>query len=211
MKFKDLLNRLPVVVFAVMGCLYLALQWQHWQTGRQGFDGPENSTSTPGELSYPRSESAEVIDVHDGDTLTVKQGWQRVKVRLCGIDAPELGQPLGRQSREYLRGLIARAGQLPGAATGNRVTLYGSDRDRYGRLVAEVFIPAPTPEQPEQERLLNYEQVAAGMAYRYGKYARKCPNGDSLLQAETEAQRQHRGVWAQPQGMKPWDYRKVKK
>lgn len=41
--------------------------------------------------------------IHDGDTLRVVRGNEELKIRLCGIDAPELKQPLGIESRDYLR------------------------------------------------------------------------------------------------------------
>ena len=46
-----------------------------------------------------------VVDVHDGDTLTIKSGATRTKVRLAGIDAPELNQFFGVESRNSLRSL----------------------------------------------------------------------------------------------------------
>lgn len=95
--------------------------------------------------------------------ITVEQGWRKVRVRLCGIDAPELAQPLGMESRNQLRQLIANAR--------NQVILYGNDTARYGRRVAEVFVPDPTPQQPEQEKVLNDAMVRVGIAYHYAKYA----------------------------------------
>jgi endonuclease YncB( thermonuclease family) len=41
--------------------------------------------------------------VHDGDTLRVVRGNEELKIRLCGIDAPEIKQTLGIESRDYLR------------------------------------------------------------------------------------------------------------
>jgi endonuclease YncB( thermonuclease family) len=35
--------------------------------------------------------SGEVVDVADGDTITVLRGKERIKVRLYGIDTPENG------------------------------------------------------------------------------------------------------------------------
>ena len=41
--------------------------------------------------------------IYDGDTLRVVRGDEELKIRFCGIDAPELKQPLGIESRDYLR------------------------------------------------------------------------------------------------------------
>jgi endonuclease YncB( thermonuclease family) len=38
-----------------------------------------------------------VVKVQDGDTLTVLVANAEVRVRLDGIDAPEMGQPYGRR------------------------------------------------------------------------------------------------------------------
>ena len=42
-----------------------------------------------------------VIGIHDGDTLRLRTGNATVKVRLFGIDAPELGQPFSRACLLY--------------------------------------------------------------------------------------------------------------
>jgi endonuclease YncB( thermonuclease family) len=39
--------------------------------------------------------------IHDGDSLTVKDGPREIKVVLCGLDAPELEQLLGTQARDH--------------------------------------------------------------------------------------------------------------
>ena len=44
--------------------------------------------------------------IYDGDTLRVINGAEELKVRFCGIDAPEKDQPLGIESRDHLRSLI---------------------------------------------------------------------------------------------------------
>ena len=41
--------------------------------------------------------------VYDGDTLRVTDGAQEIKIRLCGIDAPEKEQPMGVESWDHLR------------------------------------------------------------------------------------------------------------
>lgn len=98
MKVKALLNLLPIGAIVVVGWFYVSSQWQQSQARRPG-DDPTASSPAPGLLPKPQSEPATVINVHDGDTITVKLGWQKVKVRLCGIAAPELSQRFGVQSR----------------------------------------------------------------------------------------------------------------
>ena len=44
-----------------------------------------------------------IVGVHDGDTITLLDVDNRQhKIRLDGIDAPELGQPFGRASKQHL-------------------------------------------------------------------------------------------------------------
>ena len=62
--------------------------------------------------------------VIDGDTI-VSDG---ARIRLAGIDAPELSQPGGAEARSHLIRLIA----------GGAVRIEPLDTDRYGRMVARV-------------------------------------------------------------------------
>jgi endonuclease YncB( thermonuclease family) len=69
--------------------------------------------------------------IHDGDTLRVRSSdGQVLKVRFACIDAPELKQPLGEESRNHLRSFINEAG--------GKVKLQIIETDRYGRSVAEL-------------------------------------------------------------------------
>jgi micrococcal nuclease len=48
-----------------------------------------------------------VVGVHDGDSITVlASGNEQLKVRLDGIDAPELRQPFGQKSKQALSDLV---------------------------------------------------------------------------------------------------------
>lgn len=68
------------------------------------------------------------IHVHDGDTI----GRGPDRVRLWGIDAPELREPGGKASRNYLRSLIA----------GQQLSCEMIERDRYGRRVMRCELPS---------------------------------------------------------------------
>jgi len=131
---------------------------------------------------------ARVVGISDGDTLTVlRDGNVQVKVRLRGIDAPETGQDFGARSKQAASELCF----------GKTVTVKERDWDRYGRTVAEVILPAG--------RLLNREQVRAGLAWHYRRYA---PKDLELATAETEARAATRGLWSDPRAVPPWDWRR---
>jgi endonuclease YncB( thermonuclease family) len=132
----------------------------------------------------------QVLSVHDGDTMRVRQGNQIERVRFSCIDAPEISQPQGLASRDNLRSLIAQAG--------DRVSLKIIDTDRYGRRIAEVFAGG---------KLLQSEQTSSGMAYVYERYLNNCPSATKVKQAEALARTEHLGVWSGSHE-KPWEYRK---
>lgn len=63
----------------------------------------------PPSRGYP----AEVLDVHDGDTFTARLDLgffsaQTIKVRLAGVNAPELKAPGGIEAAQYLDDLLAQ-------------------------------------------------------------------------------------------------------
>ncbi len=140
-------------------------------------------------LAGPAS-AATVLSVGDGDTIRVMEGSQRLTIRLACIDAPETAQrPYGAASRQLLQQLLP---------LGSTVSLRIQTRDRYGRTVAEVF---------RDGRSVNLAMVSSGQAFAYRKYLAAC-DSRAYLGAETEAQRQRRGLWSVPGGIqKPWDWR----
>ena len=94
---------------------------------------------------------------------------------------------VGNDARKKLRSLVS--------AVGNQVTVFSSERDQDGQLLAEVFVT--DGKGTEEEKLLNYEMVQAGMAHHYKKYSDRCPNGGEILaEAEQEAKVKRLGLWA---------------
>ena len=171
---------------------------------RSDFDYDNPDTAPPDtQLTKPssqmQSEYWEVVldSVHDGDTFRARRNGQEIKVRLACLDAPELQQTLGPSSRDFLRSLLLQS---------NQVILTIVDHDRYGRKVAEVFVPTANP---DQERFVQYEMVKAGWAYPYEQYANSCPNWDQVQQAGVEAKQKRLGVWSVNEP-KPWEWRKAK-
>ena len=135
--------------------------------------------------------------VYDGDTLRVGLDGQELKIRLCGIDAPERNQELGIESRDYLRSLIA---QNPH----RKIIVVPVEEDRYGRTVAELFLWPD--DDPAREININSAMLMAGMAYVYERYVDSCPNGQTFRRAEMIGRNAKAGVWAGDY-QRPWDYR----
>jgi len=71
-----------------------------------------------------------VVRVTDGDTIVIQSGEEQCKIRLSGIDAPEIRQAIGREARPAL------AGQVKGKAV---VTVW-EKKDRYGLLLGTVLL-----------------------------------------------------------------------
>ena len=133
--------------------------------------------------------------VYDGDTLRVTDGRKEIKIRFCGIDAPEADQSGGIEARDHLRALIAQGD--------GSVIVVPVETDRYGRTVAELFVPVGG----EKEIHLNSQMVMDGHAYHYAQYSSSCPNKDAIVRAEGMAKAQSLGLWRNPNAERPWDYR----
>jgi len=148
--------------------------------------------------SHSRSPSARLISIGDGDTLRISLEGQRLSVRLACIDAPERSQrPEGIASRSYLQRLLP---------VGSSLQLLVKDRDRYGRLVAEVFAAGePNPVN------INLTMVTAGQAFVYPAYVRQC-DASVFAAAEQAASQRGDGIWHRPGGVtRPWDYRRQRR
>jgi endonuclease YncB( thermonuclease family) len=148
------------------------------------------AASTP--ITAPAQFSARCIGVMDGDTIKVlwTQGAQKqeIKIRLYGIDAPEKSQAFGTQSKKALSDL----------AFGKDLKIYSKGRDRYGRLLAWLFVGSTS---------INGEMVKTGFAWWYQKYS---PKEIKLADLQTDARKNRRGLWIDPAPVAPWDYRKKK-
>ena len=182
---KKAVNLIPVGV--VLTITILAFQkWQAVQASKPDYNNPNQASQ--GLAPQPGSSQMwEVANVVDGDTLTVKTEGKEDLIRLCGINAPELSQPAGNDARKKLRSLVS--------AVGNQVIVVPLERNRDGQMLAEVFVSAG--KGTEEEKLLNYEMVQAGMAHHYKEYSDRCPNGGEILaEAEQKAKAQRLGVWA---------------
>jgi micrococcal nuclease len=156
-------------------------------------NGCSEIAANAGESFKEGSQVMEVIKVTDGDTIVADFQGEKKKLRLCGIDAPEKKQALGRESKNNLENLVSS----------KKIMVYPVETDKYNRTVAEVFIA----DGKGGEKFINEEQVKSGLAYEYKRYSGNCPNKLAIGNAEKIAQGKKLGIW---NGIheKPWDYRK---
>jgi micrococcal nuclease len=181
---------LTAVILAIGGSLHLYNQ--RLASIRPNYDDP-NVPPRTAVNSAGQSEPWEVVRVTDGDTIVVRSGGREERIRFCGIDAPEADQPLGNQATALLQQLIDQADGV--------VLVSQTDRDRYGRMVGEVFTV-----NAEREKFLQEELLLAGLAYVYPQYVGSCPNAAPMEMAEAIAQQQRAGVWA-GEYERPWEFR----
>lgn len=94
-----------------------------------------------------------VTDVYDGDTITValqicqSLGFQRFKVRLEGIDTPEIRPPKSMPNREvHILHAIEARDAVRSLILGKHVTLTAGDFDKYGRVLARVYVDKTIPD-----------------------------------------------------------------
>lgn len=133
----------------------------------------------------------QVVDVMDGDTVFVQDNSRTSrKIWLAGIDAPELGQRFGEESRSSLIQLVL----------GKPVDVEYLRRDRYGRIIGRLI---------KNGQDINLLQISSGNAWYFA------PQNDELTRqhhaiyqsAEQNAKAQKLGLWSFPSPTPPWKHR----
>jgi endonuclease YncB( thermonuclease family) len=122
-----------------------------------------------------------VTHVADGDTLDIDfdDPDPPIRVRLLGVDSPELGTTFGADAKEYTftrcngKRVAIRLDQLQGT------------RDRYDRLLAYVYLP--------NHELLNNSLVRDGHAFAYRP--KKCDFSSLFETTENQARSKKTGMW----------------
>ena len=131
--------------------------------------------------------SGRVVRVADGDTLTIVDANQKQhKIRLFGIDSPESAQPYYKAAKKALTRLTS----------GKGVGIEIKDVDSYGRTVGVVYLDNTN---------INIEMVKLGYAWWYRQFARL---HEPLREAEQFARVRKLGLWADPDPMAPWAWRR---
>lgn len=148
--------------------------------------------------SNPFSIAGKVIHVEDGDTLTILQDGQQIKIRLASIDAPEsghtnhekgrIGQPYAENSGRYLATLVK----------GKQVEANCFENDRYGRSVCNIQLDGKS---------INAEMIKSGWAWANASSGGRYLRDKSFVTIEAQARLNHVGLWAGITPTPPWEWR----
>ena len=149
--------------------------------------GPEGAGSVYLDLSDGPSEDGPfaVTKIVDGDTIWVRIGSGKKKIRLLNIDTPET-----RGEKKHAFGFEAKEFAIK-MLEGNNVYLESdpgnNDIDKYGRLLRYVITPKGLN--------ANIEIVRQGWSAYYVKYGRSSLYHVEFTQAEIEARKNNIGIW----------------
>ena len=132
--------------------------------------------------------SGRCVAIGDGDTISVLKSGAAVKIRVEGIDCPELGQAFGTAARKFTASMVF----------GKIVQVREVTIDQYGRPVARVVVDGAD---------LSLELVKAGLAWHYATYS----SDPVLAAAELKARQSKIGLWSMSDPTPPWVYRRKRR
>ena len=134
--------------------------------------------------------NGKVVAITDGDTFKLlTKDSTLIRVRVANIDCPERKQPFSKRAKQFTSDAIF----------GEQVKVEEIKKDRYGRTIAYVYYKG--------DKNLSKELLKAGFAWHYVKYS----NDTSLQVLEDKARLSKLGLWADPNTIAPWEWRRKKK
>ena len=162
-----------LAILAVVGWWFTRSQ----EVAESGERGPAHTESAD------RTQIARVVGVADGDTIRVEVDGTTERLRIIGIDAPEL-----RQGECYAQ---AAASRMQSLVQSRDVQIVAdptqANRDRYDRILRHVF----TLDGVNVAETL----IAEGLGVEY-TYARAYAGQDVYWAAEESAREQQLGLWS---------------
>ena len=132
-----------------------------------------------------------VTKVIDGDTIYIEEEGVQKKIRLSYIDAPELDQLHGIDSKEFLKSIILN----------KNVTISSKKKDRYKRELSEIYLF-----KDSIAVFVNAKMIKSGNAWVYKHYR----SNDYLMNLEKHARINKKGLWSSIKPLEPWAHRRIK-
>lgn len=136
-------------------------------------------------LPQPQPGLYSVIEIHDGDTISVNMNSRTEIIRMIGIDTPESQRPntpvqcFAKEATNFTKSLIGQ----------NKVRLQAdplnTNRDRYDRLLRYVFLADGT--------LLQTKIISGGYGFSYTQFPYL--RAIEFEAIENQAEKAKRGLW----------------
>ena len=172
---------LPLLLLLVAIGVYVASS----RGGTPDVGEPYGTRQTTGQSTGAGTQSALVERVVDGDTFIAQVEGRRERIRLIGIDAPEMpgenksGEPFAQEAWDRLAGLVE--------AQTVHLTMDTSDRDSYDRLLRYVYL--------EDGTFVNRQLALEGLA-DVKSYPPDTALQPLLEEAERDAKASGLGIWS---------------
>ena len=128
------------------------------------------------------------IAITDGDSLKGVYKNELIKIRLAEIDAPELRQAFGLDSKNCLISLIQESN--------NEVFFKFKEKDRYDRHVGWIY---------SKNLDINLEMVKKGCAWVYDRYVQR----KVLFKHQDNARENNIGLWKNSEAIAQWKWRRA--
>lgn len=132
-----------------------------------------------------------VIEIYDGDTILIQEENRNThKVRLLGIDAPELLQNYGTESKLGLSKEIY----------GEKVIILFNGRDKFKRILGKIIF---------KNKDINLLQIENGYSWHYENIFNQQSSEDNMVYEKAQAQAKGKkiGLWGQQNIIPPWEFR----
>lgn len=169
------------IIVTVLGVCFAILSSIVFDSFAEGDNLKEQSAALPAEDA--------ILEVIDGDTIQVLYQGRKETVRLIGVNTPETVDPrkpvecFGKQASAFTKAKAEGSARFT-----LKQDMTQDERDRYGRLLAYVFLDGDAMS-------LNEQIIREGYGY---EYTYKVPYEYQAVfkEAEMEASREKRGLWA---------------
>ena len=130
-----------------------------------------------------------VTKIIDGDSVVIRHGNIFKKIRLSYIDAPEVSQDHGEDSKIFLENIVL-----------DKTVLVDTKRkDKYGRHLSDLYIHSNI-----ESIYVNAKMIKSGNAWVYKRYR----SNSYLINLENHARSNKIGIWKNDNPVEPWVYRK---
>jgi len=133
-----------------------------------------------------------VVKVIDGDTIIVNHNNDRRKIRLLYIDAPEIDQVYGKDSKVFLKNILSN----------QTITVNTIKKDKYSRELSEIYLYFDG-----NPVFVNAKMIKSGTAWVYKINSKN----EYLINLENSARTHKSGLWSKNTANEPWVFRKNKK